>query len=287
MLLVKLEVHRAASRFLSFVISLILKPLGYGKPSQQSHPVPQSSYYKNVRALNVFIGLHGIPSNQNWLESKVANLSIKGGELVPWITYPSLSFLEKIDFTDLSCVEFGSGASTFWFASRCKEFVSFEFDSDYFNLLSKTSTSEFTNVTDASWLLYYCMKADHIQGQLRLCIEYDLDHLNIKDAHLIEVTEFSGGSMITKIRKKIETADIVFIDGGPRNFLIALAAHHLKSNALLVIDNTDQDYVQLGLQVLKGEGFREIPFTGIGPLNPYEWQTSIFIKSLEPLDFLR
>ena len=286
-LLVKQKTRRVVSRLLSFAIPLILKPLGYGKLGERFHPLPGSSYYQDSRPLNHLIGLHNIPSNKYWLESKKFNQSVKDGELVPWITYPALSYLEKIDFTKLSCVEFGSGASSFWFAARCKDFESFEFDSDYYKLLSKISTREIPNITDSSELLNYFMKADYALDRYQLCIEYDLNHLNIYKTHPNAGSNFTGGDLIIKIREKIANADVVFIDGGPRNFLIALAANHVKSKALLVIDNSDSDYVQLGLQALKSGGFREIPFIGFGSLNPTQWHTSIFIKSLEPLDFLR
>jgi predicted O-methyltransferase YrrM len=198
-----------------------------------------------------------------------------------------LSYLEKVDFSKLSCVEFGSGASTFWFASRCKNFETFEFDEAYFRLLSENPTMEGINLVDASEVLKYFTRTNHDLEKYQLQINLDLDNLKVSQSSFNGSSKFKGGDLITKIREGIAKADCVFIDGGPRNFLIALAAEQLRSEALLVIDNSDSEYVQSGVSHLKSLGFREIPFVGYGPLNPYQWQTSIFIKSLEPLDFLK
>lgn len=273
--------------FLSFVVTVLLKPFGYRKSGSLFQIVPESQNYQYSRTWNTFVGIHNIPSNKFWLESKAFNRSVKNGELVPWITYPALSYLEKVDFSKLSCVEFGSGASTFWFASRCKNFETFEFDEAYFRLLSENPTMEGINLVDASEVLNYFTRTNHDLEKYQLQITLDLDNLKVSQSSFNGSSKFKGGDLITKIREGIAKADCVFIDGGPRNFLIALAAEQLRSEALLVIDNSDSEYVQSGVSHLKSLGFREIPFVGYGPLNPYQWQTSIFIKSLEPLDFLK
>ena len=272
---------------MSSQIQLVLKPFGYGKPGVYSFSVPQSHYYLNSKPWDAFAGLHRMPSNKYWLESKRFNQSVKDGECVPWITYPALSYLEKIDFTELSCVEFGSGASTFWFAARCQDFKSLEFDSAYYRLLTEIPALKSTTLVDASGLISYLIKPEQDLDKYQIYIDRDLDNEGARKTHPNVDSKFTGDNLVTKIRQEIASADCVFIDGGPRNFLIALAAELLKNEALLVIDNTDMDFLQLGLAVLKSKGFREIPFVGFGPLNNYEWQTSIFIKSLEPLDFLK
>jgi len=199
----------------------------------------------------------------------------------------SIELSRKIDFTKLSCVEFGSGASTFWFAARCQNFKSFEFDSDYFRLLTEIPTLENAILVDSSGLINYLTKAEQDLDKYQTYLNRDLDNKDMGRTLPNVDGKLMGQNLVTKIRQEIASADCVFIDGGPRNFLIALAAELLKSEALLVIDNTDLDYLQLSLGALKSNGFREIPFVGFGPLNDYEWQTSIFIKSLEPLDLVK
>jgi hypothetical protein len=283
----KLKLRQMAYGFVSYLIQLVLKPFGYGKPGGISNSVPQSHYYRHSNSWDAFRGLHKMPSNKYWLESKRFNQSVKDGECVPWITYPALSYLEKLDFTEKSLVEFGSGASTFWFAARCQNFKSFEFDNSYFRLLTEIPTLDSRILVDSSKLLNYLIKAEQDLDKYQIYIDRDLDNEDTRKTLSTADSKFLGENLVTRIREEIASADCIFIDGGPRNFLIALAAELLKKEALLVIDNTDMDYLQSGLAALKSKGFREIPFVGFGPLNNYEWQTSIFIKSLDPLDFLK
>jgi hypothetical protein len=283
----KYKLRRLTYKFVSTQIQFFLKSFGYGKPVTHTNGMPQSHFYIHPKPWDAFAGLHKIPSNKYWLESKRCNQSVKDGESVPWVTYPALSFLEKIDFTDLSCVEFGSGASTFWFAARCRDIKSFEFDIAYYRLLTEIPTLESSILVDSSGLIDYLVKADQALDEYQIYIDRDLDHEYAGKTPSHVDGKIQVENLVIKIRQEIARADCVFIDGGPRNFLISLAAELLKDEALLVIDNTDLDYLELGLAALKSNGFKEIPFVGFGPLNDYEWQTSIFIKSLEPLDFLK
>lgn len=283
----KRKLRQMAYGFVSYLIPLVLRPFGYGKAGAISNIVPQSHNYLHSNSWDAFRGLHKMPSNKYWLESKRFNQSVKDGECVPWITYPALSYLEKLDFTEKRIVEFGSGASTFWFAARCQNFKSFEFDYSYFRLLTEIPTLDSTILVDSSRLIDYLIKAEQDQDKYQIYIDRDLDNEGTRKTLSTADSKFLGENLVTRIREEIASADCIFIDGGPRNFLIALAAELLKKEALLVIDNTDLDYLQLSLAALKSKGFREIPFVGFGPLNNYEWQTSIFIKSLDSLDFLK
>ncbi len=74
-------------------------------------------------------------------------------------------------------------------------------------------------------------------------------------------------------------ADLVIIDAEPRRTLICLAALLLNDHQILVVDNSDAASLQDAVLKLKESGFQEIPFLGLGPMNPYEWTTSIFFRS--------
>ena len=62
-----------------------------------------------------------------------------------------------------------------------------------------------------------------------------------------------------------------------------IASISMKPEAILIVDNSDIEYVQFGFASLREAGFVEIPFYGPDPLNPYERQTSIFVISLNAL----
>jgi len=48
------------------------------------------------------------------------------GSAIPWFSYPAIEFLEQLDLSRTEIFEYGSGASTLYFASRCKKIVSVE-----------------------------------------------------------------------------------------------------------------------------------------------------------------
>jgi hypothetical protein len=55
------------------------------------------------------------------------------GESVPWFTYPAIDYLNQLDLRDKRVFEYGSGASTMYFAKRCREVVSVEEDIIWYN----------------------------------------------------------------------------------------------------------------------------------------------------------
>jgi hypothetical protein len=60
------------------------------------------------------------------------------GEFQPWLTYPMIEFLNGFDFSNKTVFEYGSGASTLFWATRAKEVISIEFDGEWHqSLLSK------------------------------------------------------------------------------------------------------------------------------------------------------
>jgi len=58
----------------------------------------------------------------------------------------------------------------------------------------------------------------------------------------------------------------------------AVCIPYLSENGVIVLDNSDR-FLEVSF-FLQGEGFVEIPFKGIGPINEYEWTTSVFVKNL-------
>jgi len=61
------------------------------------------------------------------------------GKPVLWMTYPTIDFLERKDFTNKTVLEWGAGQSTLWWASRASRVVSFESDPGWFRLVSRNA----------------------------------------------------------------------------------------------------------------------------------------------------
>lgn len=54
------------------------------------------------------------------------------GTPVPWMTYPAISYLNQLDFSEKQVFEYGCGASTHYWARRAKKVFSVEHDQPWF-----------------------------------------------------------------------------------------------------------------------------------------------------------
>lgn len=244
-------------RSFSFRVSKVLLRLadpilrGFGYDSSQSrlsHELPTSSFYRGESALQALLGVHrGYLTSSGWLETKNRNRSFSRGEWIPWITFPAIALLDRWNLGKKKYLEFGGGASTFWFAKRAESVVTVEVDQGYLDFLQSAFT-DFENVT-----------------LLRLEIE----------------KEVFSAALVDDLAALIRDADLILIDGGNRNQLIEVVSRVATSDSVIIVDNSDWvDHLRVGLASLRSHGWVEIPFRGLGPLNSYESQTSVFVKDL-------
>jgi hypothetical protein len=219
-----------------------------------------------------------------WFESKLNNSSYSAEEFYPWITFPALDYLNKLSLKDLTILEFGSGASTIYFSNRSKKVISFEFNSAYYSVII-AATQKYMNleICNFDFSLYlnsqdFKLSSEFEMSQeLGICMRSDLNHFGFNAEYFFE------NDLYVKTKKSILEADLIFIDGGPRNTELLLTAMLAKENAIILVDNTDSYYLKNGIQMLLMHGFKEISFSGLGPLNPYKFQTSIFVKNLDSI----
>ncbi|MGE4062745.1 MAG: hypothetical protein AB7E79_05205 [Rhodospirillaceae bacterium] len=54
------------------------------------------------------------------------------GSPIPWVSYPAVSFLNQLDFSDKRIFEYGAGNSTRYWAARALRVVSVEHDPEWF-----------------------------------------------------------------------------------------------------------------------------------------------------------
>lgn len=77
--------------------------------------------------------------------------------------------------------------------------------------------------------------------------------------------------------------DVIVIDGEERIACAINAIAHSTPNGIIVFDNSDRDEYSAGYAALTRAGFARIDFSGLGPINPYGWTTSLFVRSLAAL----
>ena len=71
--------------------------------------------------------------------------------------------------------------------------------------------------------------------------------------------------------------DLIAIDGRWRHACALAAPARLAPGGLIVLDNSDLH--PRSARALREAGFFQVSFNGFGPVNPYTWTTSFFLRS--------
>lgn len=80
------------------------------------------------------------------------------------------------------------------------------------------------------------------------------------------------------IKKFDKKFDIIVVDAIERVECVRNSLEKLKSNGIILFDNSDRKEYEKAYTLLVGEGFKRLDFWGMGPINYYEWCTSVFYK---------
>jgi hypothetical protein len=262
-------------RLASLIYRPLLKRLGYFDKFENSSFLFKSHYFEGAHPLRGLIDVHdGYLRESGWLESKNFNSSILNMSPVPWTSYAFLHFLNLLNFKGSNLLEFGGGNSTFYFAKSCLAVRTVEFDAKYviglkngarlhsnITVIDGSSDSFVNNVIDLpiefSAILEKAYRFDLLMGTMTKELGYDFK-------------KYCSAALL-----EIERSDVCFIDGGYRNLQLTLFAIS-KDKPLLIVDNVDFENLAYGLELLRNCDLLEIPFHGLGPLNPYASTTSIF-----------
>jgi len=182
----------------------------------------------------------GYLHDMGWFRSVNARQAIdREGRPIPWITYPCLSFLEERATSKLDLFEYGCGNSTLWWAPRVRRVVSCEHDASWYEQIR---TSLPGNV-----------ELHHVS------LEYD-------------------GAYSQLVAKYSQAFDIVFIDGRDRVNCVKHSLGALKPGGVVILDNSDESEYAEGIFFLTAHQYKQLHFTGPGPITSNVWRTSIFYK---------
>lgn len=123
----------------------------------------------------------------------------RDGLPLPWYTYPTIEYLNQLDFTDSVVFEYGGGNSTFYWASRAKEVICLE--------------------DDAEW-------AEHIRNahHSNVSVRYVSD----KEAYVTEISQYSQGFDV-----------IVVDGAHSRCKCAQAALAKLNPGGMIILDNSD------------------------------------------------
>lgn len=182
----------------------------------------------------------GILKESGWFRSFREGRSVdSNGNPIPWLTYPAIDFIERRISPDMSVFEYGSGASTLWWAQRVKEVIACEHDSDWYQ--------EVIKIIPANVSLY-------------------------------NIPLIYGGEYCQKISSFVDKFEIVVIDGRDRVNCVKNALKSLTSDGVIIWDNSDREEYSQGYQFLRDNNFRKIEFTGMIPIVNCKSETGIYYR---------
>lgn len=255
-----------ARRVFERMADLVLSGLRPSRGALIDGGLPTSHFYESPRLGAALVTLsRNYLTKSGWLNSRAQRRSVdRKGFAVPWLTYPAIHFLESKDLSEFTMVEFGGGASTPFFSRRCERVITVETDDNYLESLRKL---ELDNVH------FFDFGAD--APRITPPAER-YESAAAKDAVFEDSSEISKvHNSLDRLAKVVNTADIILIDGGPRWTYALLVSQFAKRDAIIVVDNSDMPVLGGLVDVLAGDSHLRIPFFGLGPLNPYGWETTI------------
>ncbi len=167
------------------------------------------------------------------------------GGPVPWISYAAFRFLAPRVRSEWRVFEFGCGYGTLWWAGRVKSVVSCEHDAAWRERIASLAPSHAT-------LLHVPLEYGGAYARAAL------DH---------------GGPF-----------DLIIIDGRDRVRCAVQSVGALSSGGVLLWDNAERPNYAVGLDELRGLGFRRVDFDDIAPVEPIRTRTSILYRDRNVLD---
>lgn len=162
----------------------------------------------------------------------------RDGNPVPWLTYPAIEFLSRRVRPEMTVFEYGSGASTAWWAARVGSVHAVEHDRAWYE---RTSA-----------ILPANARVDHVP---------------------VDSESYPRSVLDTGMR-----FDIVVIDGRRRVECVAPAMSALTERGVIVFDNTEREQYRVGIQMAAEQRFRRIEFVGMVPIVTTKNETSILYR---------
>jgi hypothetical protein len=186
---------------------------------------------------------------------------------IPWITYKAKKYLDYYLSKKMKVFEWGSGGSTLYFARRVKKVVSIEHDAEWFKKTKRML--ELKKCRNCQLGLY---KPEKTKSNFHNVVYRSTD----KNYRLMSFEKYCKA--IDKFPDKY--FDLVLIDGRARPSCIHHAVRKLQDGGIIVLDNSERDIYIPGIKFLLCCGFIENKYDGRGPINSYEWRTSVFSKNI-------
>jgi len=158
---------------------------------------------------------------------------------IPWVTYSFIDFIKERLNPQLTVFEFGSGSSTYFYAKHAGIVVSVEHDKEWYDKIISTKP---------------------------------------ENAEMIYCELVTNGEYCRMPVKLEETFDVIIVDGRDRVNCCKQAVNALSESGVIVLDDSERERYNEGINFLINKGFKHLSFSGISPGLFYNKATSVFYK---------
>ena len=182
-----------------------------------------------------------------WIQSFCAGRNSVADEL-PWLNFPAIEYLQSQKLSDSKVFEFGGGGSTLFFCKHGAHVTTVEDHAEWFKILTETvATKGYQH-----WKGFFVSPEPIIGSTGNRLPENPHDFMSASPG--------LGHLSFEKYARTIDAFpsayfDLILVDGRARPSCIQQAIPHLKTNGLLVVDNTERPYYLLSFRKIIAEEF--------------------------------
>jgi hypothetical protein len=170
--------------------------------------------------------------------SKKGTSMDRDGNPIPWLTYPTIEYLQQLDLSDKTIFEYGAGSSTLFWAKRAKQVITVENDPEWYRRISSL-------VPENVKLILVENKEDYSRAIYRFPEKFDI----------ILVDGFAGF---------------------PRYDCAVAALAQLASDGFIILDNSE--WHEETSRLLREADLLEVDMAGFSPTNRYTSTTSFYFR---------
>ncbi|MFZ2904625.1 MAG: FkbM family methyltransferase [Cyclobacteriaceae bacterium] len=199
-------------------------------------------FLSNLRLLRVYYAMSqkGYLLENGWVSSIEKRMPVdKGGFPLPWVTLSFIGFIRDRLTNNLSVLEYGSGNSTLFYASRVKSVTSVESNEKWYKkILEKMPENVVLTYVPVDDKERYVNFAQHVK----------------------------------------QLFDVVIVDGHSRFDCVKAGRQTLTERGVIVLDNSNRKEYKEIYSYLFTEGFRCLDFWGMAPGSIRTNCTTIFYR---------
>ena len=176
-------------------------------------------------------GHQGFLYEVGWIRSFESKTPVdRMGAALPWMTYPMIEFLKARIRSNWTVFEYGSGYSTCFF--------------------SKNSKFVYTIDHNEQWTAL-------VQNNL---LSQSSDNYKLYTEAFSETSKYANS-----IQLVASPVDLVIVDGVHRNECIVACLSKLNAKGVIILDDSERDEYQPGVDLLARNGFKALEFWGFSP----------------------